>query len=66
MTTNVGVVDPAVRDRVMRQIGDFKQALEDAQQGSLATARDTLSKATDKLMRAVAAVILEVGKQSRL
>jgi hypothetical protein len=65
MTTdgNGGAIDSTVRDRVMRQIEAFEQALDDAEQNPSSANQDKLHKAADELMRAVAGVLLELGKQ---
>jgi hypothetical protein len=61
-TDGIGL-DPAVRERVIAQIDAFEEALDDAATDPSAYAWDRLREAADELMRAVAAVILELGKQ---
>ena len=56
-------IDPAVRERVTAKIEVFEEALDDADNDPSSDAQDRLSEAADELMRAVAAVILELGKQ---
>jgi hypothetical protein len=63
MTTDGGGIDPAVRKRVTAQIEAFEEALDDADNDPSSDAQDRLHEAADELMRAVAAVILERGKQ---
>ena len=63
MTTDGAGIDPAVRKRVTAQIEAFEEALDDADDNPSVDARERLREATDELMRAVAAVILELGKQ---
>jgi hypothetical protein len=62
-TNGAGIVDPVVRDRVVAQIQAFEEALDDADNDPAADAQDRLREAADELMRAVAAVVLELGKQ---
>jgi hypothetical protein len=64
MTTNAdgGVIDPAVRNRVMRQIEHFERALDEAEQNPSSATQDKLREAGDELMHAVAAVMFELGK----
>jgi hypothetical protein len=63
MTTDGGGIDPAVRDRITERIDAFNEALADADNDPSADAQDRLRDAADELMRAIAAVMLEVGKQ---
>ena len=56
-------LDPAVRERVLQQIDAFEYALGETNRDPSASAQDRLRKAADELMRAVAAVLLELGKQ---
>jgi hypothetical protein len=56
-------LDPAVRERVIGQIHAFEAVLDDADNDRSTDAQDRLREAADDLMRAVAAVILELGKQ---
>ena len=63
MAADGGSVDPAVRDRVSEQIRAFEEALDEAGPNPSADAQDKLRKAADRLMRALAAVMLELGKQ---
>jgi hypothetical protein len=55
--------DPAVKQRVVAQIEAFEEALDEVDSGPSADARDRLHEAADGLMRAIAAVMLELGKQ---
>ena len=48
MATDGAGIDPAVRERAVERIDAFKEVLDEA---------------ADELMRAVAAVMLELGKQ---
>jgi len=63
MATNGAGIDPVVRDRVIAQIQAFEEALDEAADDPSADAQDRLREAADELMRAVAAVMLELGKQ---
>ena len=63
MATNGAGIDPVVRDRVIAQIAVFEDALTEADDDQSFDARERLRKAADELMRAVAAVMLELGKQ---
>jgi hypothetical protein len=58
-TDGIGL-DPAVRERVIGQIDAFEAALDDADNDPSTDAQDRLREAADDLMRAVAAVILEL------
>jgi hypothetical protein len=62
MTTDGAGIDPAVRDRVIERIDAFNEALDDVDNDPSADAQDRLGEAADKLMRAIAAVMLELGK----
>jgi hypothetical protein len=55
--------DPAVRERVTAQIEAFEEALDDVGDDPSSDAQDRLREAADELMRAVSAVVLELGKQ---
>ena len=63
MTTDGAGIDPAVRKRVTAQIEAFEEALDGADNDPSSDAQDRLSEAADELMRAVAAVTLELRKQ---
>ena len=63
MTNDGAGIDPTVKERVVAQIEAFEEALDHAASDPSADARDRLREAADKLMRAVAAVLLELGKQ---
>jgi hypothetical protein len=63
MTQHGAGIDRAVRERVLARIDAFGEALEEADDDPSAGARDRLREAADDLMRALAAVILELGKQ---
>ena len=56
-------VDPALRDRVMEQIPIVTDALEAAVATPTKDNLDELREATDKLMRALARVLIEVERQ---
>ena len=49
-------INSAVRERVIAQIDAFEEALDEGDE-------DRLREAADELMRAVAAVLLQLGKQ---
>ena len=68
MTTNGygGIIDPAVRNCVTRQIEGFERALDEAELNPLSASQDKLREATGELMRAVAAVMLALGRDSCL
>jgi hypothetical protein len=63
MATNGVGIDLAVRERVIARIEAFEDALDEADDDPSADARERLSDVADELMRAVAAVMLELGKQ---
>ena len=63
MATDGAGIDPAVRERVVERIDAFKEALGEAADDPSADAQERLREAADELMRAVAAVMLELGKQ---
>ena len=63
MATNGAGIDPVVRERVIARIAVFEEALAEADDDQSFDARERLRKAADELMRAVAAVTLELGKQ---
>jgi hypothetical protein len=56
-------VDPALRDRVMGQIPIVTDALEAAVAKPTDDNLDELREATDKLMRALSRVLIEVERQ---
>jgi hypothetical protein len=56
-------VDPALRDRVMEQIPIVTKALEAAVANPTDDNLNELRKATDKLMRALSRVLIEVERQ---
>jgi hypothetical protein len=56
-------VDQALRDRVIEQIAIVQDALDAAVANPTDSALNELSEATDKLMRALARVLLEVERQ---
>jgi hypothetical protein len=56
-------VDQALRDRVMEQIAVVQDALDAAVANPTDSALNELSEATDKLMRALARVLLEIERQ---
>ena len=63
MATDGAGIDPAVRERVVERIDAFKEVLDEAADDPSADAQERLREAADELMRAVAAVMLELGKQ---
>ena len=63
MLTNGAGLDPAVRVRAIAEIEGFQEALDEAGSDPSADTRDRLREAADRLMRAVAGVMLELGKQ---
>ncbi len=56
-------VDQALRDRVIEQIAIVQDALDAAVANPADSVLNELSEATDKLMRALARVLLEVERQ---
>jgi hypothetical protein len=56
-------VDPALRDRVTEQIPIVTDALEAAVANPTDDNLDQLREATDKLMRALSRVLIEVERQ---
>ncbi len=56
-------VDPALRDRVMEQIPIVTDAIEAAIANPTDDNLDELREATEKLMRALARVLIEVERQ---
>jgi hypothetical protein len=56
-------VDQALRDRVMEQIAIVQDALDDAVANPTDSVLNELSEATDKLMRSLARVLLEIERQ---
>ena len=63
MATDGAGIDPAVRERVVERIDAFKEVLDEAADDPSADAQERLREAADELMRAVAAVMLELGRQ---
>jgi len=63
MATDGAGIDPAVRERVVERIDAFKEVLDEAADDPSADAQERLREAADELMRAVAAVMLELAKQ---
>jgi hypothetical protein len=63
MATDGAGIDPAVRERAVERIDAFKEVLDEAADDPSADAQERLREAADELMRAVAAVMLELGKQ---
>ena len=63
MATDGAGIDPAVRERVVERIDAFKEVLDEAADDPSADAQERLREAADEVMRAVAAVMLELGKQ---
>jgi hypothetical protein len=56
-------LDQALRDRVNEQIGIVEDALDAAVANPTDAALNELAEATDRLMRALARVLLEVERQ---
>jgi hypothetical protein len=56
-------IDPMVRDRIMEQIPVVTDALDAAMANPTDDVLDELREATDKLMRALGRVLLEVERQ---
>jgi hypothetical protein len=56
-------VDQALRDRVIEQIAIVQDALDAAVANPTDAALNELFEATDKLMRALARVLLEIERQ---
>jgi hypothetical protein len=56
-------IDPTTRDRVMEQIPVVTDALDAAIANPTENVLDELREATDKLMRALGRVLLEVERQ---
>ena len=63
MATDGTGSDPAVRDRVIKQTDALEEALDEADSDPSADALDRLREAADELLRAIAAVMIELGKQ---
>jgi hypothetical protein len=59
-------VDQALRDRVMEQIAIVQDALDDAVANPTDSGLNELFEATDRLMRALARVLLEIERQRSL
>jgi hypothetical protein len=60
-----GIVDRALRDRTAQQIETFIEALDDALVNPTPDAIDDLRESADKLMRAIARVLLELERANR-
>ena len=55
-------LDPSVRDRVVEHIDPFVDALDEAVANPSDEALEDLRQAADELMRAIARVMIELGK----
>ena len=60
------ILDPSLRDRVVRRIEPFVDALDAAVAAPEPETIKDLQLAADELMRAVARVMLELGRSSEL
>ena len=58
------VLDPAFRERVVGRIGPFVDALDEAVANPESETIEDLQEAADELMRAIARVMLELGRSS--
>ena len=56
-------VDPALRDRVMEEMSVVTDALDATVAQSTDENLETLREATDKLMRALGRVLIEISRQ---
>ncbi len=63
MATDNAGIDPAVRARITSQIDAFEKAMGDAENDPSADALGRLRESADELMRALSAILLELGKQ---
>jgi hypothetical protein len=61
-----GILDPSLRDRVVRRIEPFVDALDAAVATPEPETIKDLQLAADELMRAIARVMLELGRSSEL
>jgi hypothetical protein len=59
-------LDPSVRERVVGRIKPFVDALDEAVANPKPETIEDLQKAADELMRAIARVMLELGRSSDL
>ena len=59
-------LDPSLRERVVGRIEPFVDALDEAVANPEPATIDNLREAADELMRAVARVMLELGRSSYL
>jgi hypothetical protein len=57
-------LDPALRERVVGHIAPFVDALDEAVVNPESGTIEDLQKAADELMRAIARVLLELGRSS--
>jgi hypothetical protein len=57
-------LDPALRERVVERIEPFVDALDAAVVNSESETMEDLQEAADELMRAIARVMLELGRSS--
>ena len=57
-----GTIDPTLRNRVNQQVELFRDALDEATADPSLANKQKLSEAADKLMRAIAGVIVEASK----
>jgi cytochrome P450 len=59
-------LDPSLRERVVGRIEPFVDALDEAVVDAKPETIDDLQEAADELMRAIARVMLELGRSSDL
>jgi hypothetical protein len=55
-------IDPALRDRLMRQVAAFDSAFEKAQNDPSAESLEALRQSVDQLMRAAARILIEIER----
>jgi hypothetical protein len=60
----VAGLDPAIRDRIMREIKPFTDSLNEAVSNPTPEGLDELRAAADELMRAIARALLELARQT--
>lgn len=60
-----GKIDPALRDRVVANMKPLIDALDEALQNPTPEALDRVREAADRLMRATARVLIEIGRSAQ-